>query len=67
MMIAHTDNVLLAWLLGIVNEKPTESGGFLKTLADAALRADCQNYAILRPALLEIQKKYPVYHDPEGD
>jgi hypothetical protein len=65
-MIAHEDTQLLDWLLGIANQKPVESGDFLKSLADAALRADWENYAALRPALLYIRDKYPQYNDPDG-
>lgn len=66
-MIAQEDRELLPWLLGIVNHRPTRAGDFLKAVADAALRADFENYAILRPALLELQKKYSWYSDdPEA-
>jgi hypothetical protein len=50
-------------LLGIASGKPTRAGGFLVALADAALRADGENYPILRPALRELKQKYPEYHD----
>lgn len=62
-MFAQMDAELLPWLLGIVNGIPTRLGGFLRALADAALRADAKNYAILRPALLQIRDKYPDYRD----
>lgn len=38
-------------------------GGFVKTVAQAAMRADDDNYAILRPALLAFKAKYPKYDD----
>ena len=60
-MIAQEDTALLDWLLGIARGRPNASGDFLRSLADAALRADTENYPILRPALLELQKKYPQY------
>lgn len=62
-MIVQTDPALISWVLGISNGKPTRSGDFLRALADAALRADALNYAILRPALLELKEKYPQYVD----
>lgn len=63
--IAQNDPQLIEWLLGIVNGKPTRSGDFLRSVAEAALRADHQNYLLLRPALLEMQKKYPEYLDTD--
>jgi hypothetical protein len=35
------------------------SGSFLETFCHAALRADAQNYTIIRPALLLLMDKYP--------
>lgn len=65
MTTAFDDRDLLPWLLGIANGKPHPSGDFLRSLADAALRADATNYPILRPALVAIREKYPEYCDPE--
>jgi len=53
------------WILGIANSKPTKAGSFLTALADAALRADAENFEILLPALEKIQAKYPEYCDAE--
>lgn len=55
----HDDPELHVWLLTIVNEK--QAGDFLKLLAMAGLRADHENYPLLRPALLKISKRYPKY------
>jgi hypothetical protein len=60
-MSAVQDKDLHEWLMGIVHGHPSQSGGFLRSLADASLRADDANYLILRPALLKIQAKYPNY------
>jgi hypothetical protein len=49
------------WLMGISYERPYSAGGFLQDLAIAALHADEENYQILRPALEQLQKKYPIY------
>lgn len=62
-MIAQSDPVLAPWLFGIVNNKPRRPGDFLKSVAEAALRADPENYAILYPALIVLQAKYPQYVD----
>lgn len=66
MLTTHEDAELLPWLLGIANGKPTPAGDFLRSLADAALRADGMNYLVLRPALQHVREKYPKYHDPEA-
>lgn len=63
-MIAQQDVTLAPWLYGIVNHIPTRSGDFLRSLAEAALRADADNYLILRPALVQLREKYPGYNDP---
>jgi hypothetical protein len=63
MMIAQLDGDLLPWLLGIAHGKPHRPGDFLRSLAEAALRADSVNYPSLRPALLEIRNRFPEYSD----
>lgn len=64
-MNAHSDAELNGWLLTILNGDRTRgvapAGDFLKSLAQAALRADPSNYAILRPALLDLKDKYSVF------
>lgn len=67
MMIAPQDTELLSWLLGVANNKPHRAGGFLRSVADAALRADWENYPLMRPFLLEMKKKYPQYLFTEAD
>jgi hypothetical protein len=37
-------------------------GGFVSTLAKAAMRADAVNYPLLRPSLLLFVDKYPEYN-----
>jgi len=63
MSIAQHDIQLFPWLLGIHGARPTEPGKFLRHLAEAALRADPENYQLMRPALLVLQLKYPKYED----
>lgn len=36
-------------------------GGFVSAFADACLRADLMNFAILRPGLEQMMHKYPHY------
>jgi hypothetical protein len=60
-MIAADDPTLSPWIYGIIHEEPTRSGDFLYDLANAAVRADPQMYAILRPALLAIRAVHPKY------
>ena len=67
MIIAHEDPELLDWLHGIINNTPTRPGDFLRSLAEAALRADWQNYPLMRPFLLEMKEKYPQYVFTEAD
>jgi hypothetical protein len=45
------------WLLNAANF----AGDFLKSIAWAGLRADGDNYPVLRPALLFMKSKYPEY------
>ena len=60
-LLAENDKDLGPWIWGILENSPTRPGDFLKALAEAAVRADHRNYAILRPALSEIHRKYPEY------
>ncbi len=56
-MTAMEDGELSQWLTAALNL----GGSFIKTIAQAALRADEDNYAILRPVLLQLKDKYPKY------
>lgn len=40
-------------------EAANRAGDFLKAFATAALRADAENYEIIRPAVLKFMEKYP--------
>jgi hypothetical protein len=58
MLIAQADDPeLLEWL----SNANQHGGGFIASLARAALVADWENYPVLRPVLLEMRKKYPAY------
>ena len=63
-MIWQTDPEMLDWLL---NLEPMHAGDFLQSVALGAMRADPLNYAILRPALLELTAKYPQYALPREE
>jgi hypothetical protein len=43
--------------------RQADDKSFLDTFCLACLRADAQNYEILRPALVDLMQKYPA--DPE--
>lgn len=60
-MIAQTDPEIGPWLFSILDDQPVKPGGFLLAFAQAAIRADAENYAILRPALRDLRRKYPKY------
>lgn len=55
--LASADPELQDWLLNTANF----AGDFLKSIAWAGLRADGDNYPVLRPALLYMKAKYPEY------
>jgi hypothetical protein len=59
-MDASTDPELLEWLNNASRTRET-SHSFVATIAEAGLRADHSNYPLIRPALLRLREKYPVY------
>lgn len=63
MLIAQTDDPeLLEWLA-----KANQRGGtFVSSIARAALSADIDNYALLRPVILELRKKYREYEPSDA-
>jgi hypothetical protein len=63
MLIAQTDDPeLLEWL----SNAHQRGGGFVSSLAGAALRADHENYSIIRPLVLQMREKYPAYEPSEA-
>jgi hypothetical protein len=50
------------WVFGALHPN-AQAGSFVRAFAEACARADAENYAVLRPALLAIAKKYPDYRD----
>jgi hypothetical protein len=65
-LTAQEDKVLAPWIWGILNGKPVPAGDFLRSLAEAAVRADARNYATFRPALIHIALRFPQYDDPDA-
>ncbi len=55
MISPATDEELYDWL----RWAEESGGGFLKTMAEAALIADLKHYNLLRPVLLELKTMYP--------
>jgi hypothetical protein len=63
MLVAQNDDPeLLEWLAN-ANQR---GGGFVASLANAALRADPENYWLMRPLLLQMREKYPDYEPSEA-
>ncbi len=56
------DPELLEWL----SNAKDKAGDFVRNLAEAGLRADPQNYPVLRPVLIEMRKKYPAYEPSDA-
>jgi len=60
MIIATNDSLMYEWIKNASNPA-NNAGSFVRAIAEAALRADHENYALLRPVLLELRRKYPQY------
>ena len=54
-IVAFDDGALIGWLLELIEEP---SPRFLSFLAEAAILADSEEYAVLRPGLLMLKRKY---------
>lgn len=60
--MAQDDPELFPWLEAASGRTDQPGGGgFVRTIAEAGLRADYENYALLRPVLLKLKDKYPEY------
>lgn len=62
MIAQEDDRELLEWL----SKANQEGGGFLSSIARAALVADFENYPLMRPMLLVLRKKYPRYEPSDA-
>jgi hypothetical protein len=60
-MNLHTDIELREWVFGILHGEPNQSGQFLHHIAEAAVRADPESYAAVRPALVILKIRFPEY------
>lgn len=60
MVIALDDTELGAWVMALGAER---SGHFLCALAEAVMKADAEDYSVIRPALMNLKRKYP---DPDS-
>jgi hypothetical protein len=62
-LIAQTDDPeLLEWL----SLAAAKGGGFVSSIANAGLRADPENYAMLRLVLMVLRRKYPEYEPSDA-
>jgi hypothetical protein len=62
LIAANDDPELLEWL-AMANR---DGGGFVSSFARAALVADAENYALIRPALIQLRAKYRNYEPSES-
>jgi hypothetical protein len=58
------DGELFDWLLGIQLRHPRWPGKFLNAIGSAARQASPAQYAIIRPALLELKREHPEFSRP---
>jgi hypothetical protein len=56
------DPELFTWLRNAM-DRGGAGGSFLKSFAEAAFRADDDNYRLLRPIVLVLKGKYPKYSE----
>ena len=62
-LIAQSDDPeLLEWL----SNASQRGGGFVHSIAEAGLRADPENYALLRFVLMALRAKYPDYEPSDA-
>jgi hypothetical protein len=54
-LIAFDDKELSAWVMRLGEER---SGRFLFALAEAVMKADADDYSLIRPALLDLKRKH---------
>ena len=62
-MIAFDDNELSDWL---AEGTADESENFLCALAEAAVSAEGQDFAVIRPALIQLKRKYDARRTVRG-
>jgi hypothetical protein len=63
-LTAFDDRELSEWVMTLGGER---SGHFLCALAEAVMKADPEDYSVIRPALMNLKRKYPdANSDPQG-
>jgi hypothetical protein len=63
-LTALDDRELSEWVMALGGER---SGHFLCALAEAVMKADAEDYSVIRPALMNLKRKYPdANSDPQG-
>jgi hypothetical protein len=55
-LTALDDTELGEWVMALGGER---SGHFLCALAEAVMKADAEDYSVIRPALVNLKRKYP--------
>lgn len=61
-MVAQQDEEeIQRWIYGVENGAPMPAGDFLRTIVAAALRADYENYPLMRPLIVALKQKFPKY------
>jgi hypothetical protein len=55
-LTALDDRGLGEWVMALGGER---SGHFLCALAEAVMKADAEDYSVIRPALMNLKRKYP--------
>lgn len=55
-LTALDDRELGEWVMALGGER---SGHFLCALAEAVMKADAEDYSVIRPTLMNLKRKYP--------
>lgn len=55
-LTALDDRKLSEWVMALGGER---SGHFLCALAEAVMKADAEDYSVIRPTLMNLKRKYP--------
>lgn len=62
LIATNDDPELLEWLA----KAEKDGGGFVKAIASAGLRADFENYPLIRPLLITMREKYSKYEPSDA-
>jgi hypothetical protein len=62
MVLQQDSESLRNWAFGAIHPAfGADKNSFVHAFAEAVCRADSENYLVLRPALIELARKYPQY------